>query len=631
MNDNADSTPTKEQFSFQTEVKQLLHLMVHALYAHREVFLRELVSNAADACDKIRFEALKDQSILGDEQDLHIRVTADPEAGTVTIDDNGIGMSREDVIENLGTIAHSGTQEFLQQLTGDARQDAQLIGQFGVGFYAAFIVAERVVVETRRYDQDPGQGVRWESDGSGEYTVETIEREPRGTSVTLHLKADDAEYARPGRVEQILQHYSAHLGFPVQVPAGEDEEGDWRTVNDTRALWTLPKSEISDEDYKAFYQSLTQDFEPPLTWSHNKVEGAQSYTSLLYVPSRAPFDLILNRDERTGLRLYVRRVFIMDAAEELVPHYLRFVRGVVDSDDLPLNISREMLQENELMPKVRSAVVKRTLDILTKLTEDDERYQQFWRQFGTVLKEGVIEDPERREQLLPLLRFESTATDSDKPLTSLDAYLERASDDQDAIWYLTADSAEAARGNPHLEAFDKQGIEVLLLGDRIDEWMVSHLDEYQGKSLKSAARATPPGAEDAREAGEQEQAVLDRLKELLDGEVEAVKPSGRLVDSPACLVLPEHGISPHMQRLLKQAGQEMPAPQATLEVNLDHALFQRLQDLGEGERFEQLGRVLYEQALLAEGGELPDPAGFVNRVNTLLSSESPEAAETKDG
>jgi len=629
MNANADSTADKQQFSFQTEVKQLLHLMVHALYAHREVFLRELVSNAADACDKIRFEALKDQKVLGDDQDLHIRVSVDPEANTITIADNGIGMNRDEVIENLGTIAHSGTQEFLQQLTGDAREDAQLIGQFGVGFYAAFIVAERVVVETRRYDREIGQGVRWESDGSGQYSVETIEYQPRGTRVTLHLKADATEYARPGRVEQILQHYSAHLGFPVQAPAGEDEEDEWRTVNDTRALWTLPKAEISDDDYKAFYQSLTQDFEPPLTWSHNKVEGAQSYTSLLYVPSRAPFDLIFNRDERTGLRLYVRRVFIMDAAEQLVPHYLRFVRGVIDSDDLPLNISREMLQENELMPKVRSAVVKRTLDILGKLAADDERYQQFWRQFGAVLKEGVIEDPDRREQLLPLLRFESTASNDDKVLTSLDEYLERAGEEQDTVWYLTADSPETARGNPHLEAFRKQGIEVLLLGDRIDEWMVSHVDEYRGKPLKSVARATPPGAEEAREAGEDEQPVLDRLKELLEGEVEAVKPSARLVDSPACLVLPEHGISPHMQRLLKQAGQEMPAPQATLEVNLDHPLFQRLKDLGEGERFEQLGRVLYEQALLAEGGELPDPAGFVGRVNALLSSESLAAAEPR--
>ncbi len=640
-----DQAEQRELHSFQTEAKQLLHLMVHSLYSNREIFLRELISNAADACDKLRFLAVSDPDLLGDDQDLRIRISVDEEAGTLTVSDNGIGMDRDEVIANIGTIARSGTKEFLQQLQnskGDQR--AELIGQFGVGFYSAFIVADSVTVETRRAGAAADTGVRWQSDGEGEYTLEPIERTRRGTDVIVKLKQDASEFLREYRLRSIIQRYSGHISFPIQLltqpPADVDKDSkdskdstdstdstdskeqdrptpQWQTVNDTTALWMRPKADISDDEYIDFYRQLTHDNEPPLTWTHNHVEGAQSYKILLYVPGHAPFDMLFNRDERRGLKLYVQRVQIMDAAEQLLPNYLRFVRGVVDSADLPLNVSREILQENDLLQKIRAAVVKRSLKMLEKLSEDADQYRQFWQHFGTVLKEGIVEDMGNRDEIAKLLRFPSTRTGLDGS-TSLTEYVANMRADQDTIWYVTADNPKAAAGSPHLEWFREQGIEVLLLGDRIDEWLMGYWFEFDGKPMKSIAK----GKLDAATAAEPEQAdreLLERLQQVLADKVATVSNSARLKSSAACLVLDENAMAMHMQQLLQQAGQDVPASKPGLEVNLQHALWQQLRD-ADTARFEDLAWLIYEQAVLSSGGQLDDPAAFVHRTNRLLTS-----------
>jgi len=621
----------REQHSFQTEAKQLLHLMVHSLYSSREIFLRELVSNAADACDKLRFLAVSDADLLGDDSDFRIRISVDEDAGTLTVSDNGIGMNHDEVIANIGTIARSGTKEFLQQLK-DSKSDqrAELIGQFGVGFYSAFIVADEVTVETRRAGDAADAGVRWQSDGAGEYTLEPITREQRGTDVIIKLKEDANEFVREYRLRSIIQRYSGHVSFPIQLltqpPRPSDESDDkkqdkpapeWQTINDTTAMWTRAKADISDQEYIDFYQQLSNDSEPPLTWTHNHVEGSQSYKTLLYVPGHAPYDMMFNRDERQGLKLYVQRVLIMDAAEQLLPNYLRFVRGVVDSADLPLNVSREILQENDLLQKIRAAVVKRSLNMLEKLSKDDDKYRQFWQHFGTVLKEGIVEDMGNRDEIARLLRFPSTRAGLDGS-TSLQEYIDNMPEGQDTIWYVTADNPKAAAGSPHLEWFREQGIEVLLLGDRIDEWLMGYWFDFDGKSLKSIAKGKLDAAETAAPE-EADKALLERLHKLLDDKVDNVSNSARLKTSAACLVLDENAMAMHMQQLMQQAGQEVPSAKPAMEVNLQHPLWQQLH-AADADRFEDLGWLLYEQAVLSGGGQLDDPAAFVQRTNRLLLS-----------
>lgn len=613
-----------EQHTFQAEVQQLLHLMVHSLYSNRDIFLRELISNAADACDKLRFQALSDDSLLAGDSELRIRVELDEDNNTVTVTDNGIGMNRDEVIENIGTIARSGTRQFLKNLEDKDADQAQLIGQFGVGFYSAFIVAEQVTLETRRADQKPNEATRWVSDGTGEYTLEPIEREARGTAVIIKLKEEAKEFAQEYRTRSIIQRYSGHISFPVQMlhtpPKAEDSDAEptpeWQTINDTTAMWTKPKQELSHEDYQNFYQSLAHDSNPALAWSHNQVEGKQSYTNLLYVPEKAPFDMAFNRDERSGLKLYVRRVFIMDAAEQLLPRYLRFIRGVVDSADLPLNVSREILQENDLLDKIKSAVIKRSLDMLKKIGNDKEKYLAFWKQFGSVLKEGIVEDYANRDVVADLLRFPSTKTDSGE-LTSLKDYVERMPEDQEHIWYITADNPRAAANSPHLEWFRQQGIEVLLMGDRIDEWVMGYWHEYDGKPFKSIAKGEL-SKDDKPEVSDDDQKLIERLQELLKEKVQEVRPSTRLTDSAACLVLDEHAMAMHMQVMLQQAGQDIPASLPHLEVNLEHGLVKRIAG-ADDEQFADLGELLFEQAVLSEGGQLEDPAGFVQRVNRLIA------------
>lgn len=603
---------------FDTEVHQLLKLMINALYSNREIFLRELISNASDASDKLRFEALTHDSLKGLDQDLGIEIGFDAEAGTLTVSDRGIGMTRDEVIENLGTIARSGTRRFLESLSGDQKKDARLIGQFGVGFYAAFIVAEEVTVETRRADDAAGNGVRWISAGEGEYSIETIERAEQGTTITLKLREDHKDLLSRWQLERIIRHYSNHIAFPIRlVEAGKaDEEQSTEAVNESQALWARPKSELSDEDYQGFYQGLTGDPENPVSWAHHHVEGSQSYSLLLYLPAQAPFDLLINRDEREGVKLYIQRVFIMDAAEQLVPRYLRFMRGVVDSADLPLNVSRELLQDSPLLTKIRATVVKRSLDLIEKLAEQGgEAWDKFWQAFGSILKEGVIEDFEQRERIASLLRFASTAGDES---TGLDAYIERMDEGQDTIWFLTADSLKVARNSPHLEAFRKRGIEVLLLTDRIDEWLVAHMSEYKGKSLKSVARGKLDLDPDAAKPSDEAQALAGRIKKALGERVGNVLPGSRLTESPGCVVADEHGMSLQMQKLLRQAGQEVPDSKPDLEINAGHALLKLMAQEGSEQRFGELAELLLDQALLAEGGELADPAAYVQRVNRLL-------------
>ncbi len=620
----------KETLSFQTEVSQLLHLMVHALYSNKEIFLRELISNGADACDKLRFESLADDALMEGEGDLSIEVDFDPEARTVTVRDNGIGMSREEVIDNIGTIAKSGTKEFLSRLTGDQARDARLIGQFGVGFYSAFIVAERVELTTRRAGMGPEHGVRWISDGTGEYSIETVEAPRRGTEIVLHLKADEDEFLDGHRLRHIITRYSDHVPLPIRMRALNEkgEPGEEReTVNRASALWARPRSEISDDEYRAFYKHVAHDFEDPLAWTHNRVEGRQEYTTLLYIPRRAPFDL-WDRERRHGIKLYVRRVFIMDDAEQLMPGYLRFVRGVVDSNDLPLNISREILQNNRLIDGMRAGSVKKVLGLLEEMAKDrPEDYQAFWSAFGQVMKEGPAEDYANREQIAGLLRFASTHTGEAAQHVSFADYVSRMKEGQKAIYYITADSHAAAAHSPHLEVFRKHGVEVLLLSDRVDEWLVTHLTEFDGKPLKSVAKGaldlgeleSEEDKEAARAAEDESKDVMERLKKALGEKVEDVRVSHRLTDSPACIVLSEHDMALYMQQLLRQAGQNLPGTRPVLEINPGHALIQKLRDVPE-EQVSEWAEILFNQALLAEGAQLEDPAGFVRRLNSLILS-----------
>lgn len=606
---------------FDTEVHQLLKLMINALYSNREIFLRELISNASDASDKLRFEALTHESLKGLDQELEIEVQFDAEGRTLTVSDRGIGMNREEVIENLGTIARSGTRRFLESLSGDQKKDARLIGQFGVGFYAAFIVAEQITVETRRADEPAAQGVRWVSAGEGEYSIENIEREPQGTTIILKLREDHTDLLNRWQLERIIRHYSNHIAFPIklsEVGKVDDDETATKPVNESQALWSRPKSELSDEDYRNFYNGMTGDPEAPVSWAHHHVEGSQSYSLLLYLPAQAPFDLMINRDDREGLKLYIQRVFIMDAAEQLVPRYLRFMRGVVDSADLPLNVSRELLQDSPLLKKIRATVVKRSLDLIEKLAEQGgEPWDRFWQAFGSILKEGVIEEFEQRERIASLLRFASTSSEAAADV-GLDAYIERMDEAQDTIWYLTADNLKVARNSPHLEAFRKRGIEVLLLTDRIDEWVVSHMSEYKGKAMKSVARGKLDLGQDETEPDEAAKALAGRIKKALGERVGNVLPGSRLTESPGCVLADEHGMSLQMQKLLRQAGQEVPESKPDLEINTEHPLLKAMEADVSAERFGELSELLLDQALLAEGGELADPAAYVQRVNRLL-------------
>ncbi len=628
------------QHSFQAEVQEVLNLMIHSLYSNKEIFLRELISNASDACDKLRFLSLKDDALLEGDHELHIDIEVDEEKRLLTIRDNGIGMSHDEVMENIGTIARSGTKRFLEQVRQGGDDNSQLIGQFGVGFYSAFIVADHVTVLTRRADAPAAEGVHWSSDGSGEYSIGALERPHHGTEVILHLKEEEDEFLQDWSLRSLVNRYSDHIGFPIRMletPPSADEDDaetpapEWKAINQASALWTLPKSDISDDDYKAFYKHVSHDFEDPRTWAHNQVEGSQNYTSLLYLPSHAPMDFMMQRDEPRGLKLYVKRVFIMDAAEQLLPHYLRFMRGVVDSDDLPLNVSRELLQDNPTVRKIHAAVVRRSLDLLAKLASDDnDGYQAFWADFGTVLKEGIVEDNGNRERIAALLRFTSTHDTDAGDVVSLADYIERAGEDQDTIWYITAESLAAAKHSPHLEIFRKKGIEVLLMHDRIDEWMMGYFHEFEGKKLRSVAKgdvnlgADADKADDSDSENEAATELLGRIKTALGDTVEDVRASQRLTDSAACLVLSEHDIAPHMKRMLEQAGQSLPDSKPVLEVNTGHPLLRRLADAGEGD-FDDLARLVHEQAVLAEGGQLDDPASFVARLNRLILATS-EAA-----
>ena len=622
-----------EARSFEAEVSQVLHLVTHALSSHKEVFLRELISNASDACDKLRFAAIADPALTSDGNELGIEVRWDRDARTLSISDNGIGMNREEVIENIGTIARSGTRKFLESLSGDARQDSRLIGQFGVGFYSAFVVADRVVLETRRAGAAPADGVRWSSDGIGTYEIGPASRDARGTTLTLHLKEGEDEFLEPWRLRDLVKKYSEHIGFPIRMPELVDgKPGDkLETVNHAAALWTQPKGELKDEDYKGFYKTLTHDFNDPLAWTHNRVEGKQSFTLLLYVPEKPPFDAIFSgRDERKGLKLYVRRVFIMDASEQLLPAYLRFVRGVVDSDDLPLNVSREILQENRLVSQIRSACTKRTLDLLSKLAKEEApRYADFYRSFGNVLKEGIPEDTENRDRIAGLLRFASTHQADATQSVALEDYVGRMQAGQEAIYYLTAESWAAARHSAQIEALAARGIEVLLMSERIDEWVMGYLTEFQGKPFRHVGKGelelpVDAAEKERREAAERESApLLERLKAALGDRVSGVRLSHRLTESPACLVLEAHDMALHTRRLMAEAGHAMPAAKPVLEVNVAHPLLLRYASESDASRADDLALLLLEQAEVAEGAQLDDPAAFVKRINRLLLSSTP--------
>lgn len=624
----------KETLGFQTEVKQLLNLMIHSLYSNKEIFLRELISNASDAADKLRFEALSDDALFEDDTDLKIWVSYDKEARTITVRDNGIGMTRQEVIDHIGTIAKSGTAQFFESLTGDQAKDAHLIGQFGVGFYSSFIVADRVTLTTRRAGLGAEHGVRWESAGEGEYSLETIERPERGTEIVLHLREGEDEFLDGHRLRNIIRKYSDHITLPILMPkeaVGEEEKSDeieWETVNRASALWTRPKSEISDEEYQEFYKHVAHDFENPLAWTHNRVEGKYEYTSLLYIPARAPFDL-WDRERRHGIKLYVRRVFIMDDAEQLMPNYLRFVRGVIDSNDLPLNVSREILQHNKVIDSIRAGSVKKVLGLLEEMAKKEpEKYATFWREFGRVMKEGPGEDFANKEQLARLLRFSSTHTDSETQDVSLADYVSRMKDGQKAIYYITADSFAAAKNSPHLEIFRNKGIEVLLLAERVDEWLVSSLTEFDGKPLKSVTQGELDLGEledeeekKAHEKVEKEfKDLVAKVKEALGDKVADVRLTHRLTSSPACLVTGEHDMSANLERILRSAGQHVPTSKPVFELNPEHPLVARLKEEGNEELFKDMAEILFDQALLAEGGQLDDPATFVRRLNELLLS-----------
>jgi molecular chaperone HtpG len=616
----------RETRGFQAEVKQLLKLMIHSLYSHREIFLRELISNASDAADKLRFRALSEPALLAEDRDLAITVEYDAAAHTLTVTDNGIGMSRAEIVEQLGTIAKSGTAEFFSRLTGDEQRDSQLIGQFGVGFYSAFIVAERVEVHSRRADLAPEEGVRWESSGEGDYTVETVVRSTRGTSVTLHLKPEAYEFADGFRLRSLVRRYSDHIALPIRMRKEGSAANDLETVNHAQALWTRPRNEVSEADYREFYKHVSHDHADPLAWSHNKVEGKREYTSLLYVPAHAPFDL-WQREAPRGVKLYVRRVFIMDDAEQFLPLYLRFIKGVVDSGDLPLNVSRELLQQDPEIDAMRGALTRRVLDLLARLaTEEPEKYANFWKEFGRVLKEGLAEDPANLERIAKLLRFATTHTDREEEDQSLDDYVKRMPATQNRIYYVIGETFNAARASPHLEVLRRKGVEVLLLSDRIDEWLVANLREFDGKRLHDVTRGNLELGALLNEADKQvhdadlreSKALLRRVKDALGDRVSEVRVSTRLTESPACLVLGEHDIGAPLRRALEAAGQKVPLAKPALELNAQHPLVKHLDGTQASEQFNELALLLFDQAVLANGEPLVDPADYVRRLNRVL-------------
>ncbi len=629
----------KETLGFQTEVSQLLKLMIHSLYSNKEIFVRELISNASDASDKLRFEALTDKSLFGDDPDLKINLTVDKEARTLTISDNGIGMSRDEVIQNIGTIAKSGTKEFFSKLTGDQAKDAQLIGQFGVGFYSSFIVADKVTLVSRRADLLEGDAVKWESSGEGEFTIEASEKSTRGTDITLHLKEGEDEFLESYRLKSIAQRYSDHINLPIFMPKEEWDEkenkfvvkDELEQINQASAIWSRAKSDITEEQYEEFYKHISHDAEKPLSWAHARVEGRSEYTQLLYIPAKAPFDL-WDREHRHGLKLYVQRVFIMDDAEQLLPAYLRFVKGVVDSSDLPLNVSREILQESKDVEAIRKGCINRILGLIEDLSENQpEKYTIFWNEFGRVLKEGVGEDWSNKDRIAKLLRFATTSSDTPDQTASLADYVSRMKEAQDKIYYITAESYAAAKSSPHLEIFRKKDIEVLLLSDRVDEWVTSNLPEFDGKKLVSVAKGDldlgklSDGDEksDEKQDGDDNADLVKRVKEALSGRVKDVRVSNRLVDSPSCLIADENEMSMNLSRMLKAAGQEVPNTAPILEINKDHPIVRKMASESDDERFSDWSSIIFDQAMLADGGTLNDPAAFVGRLNKLILDLSP--------
>lgn len=633
----------KETLGFQTEAKQLLHLMIHSLYSNKEIFLRELISNSSDAADKLRFAALKNDALFEGDPNLKISIETDNKKKTITITDNGIGMTRDEVIENLGTIAKSGTAQFLENLTGDDKKDSQLIGQFGVGFYSAFIVADKVEVFTRKAGESPSQGVHWESEGEADFSIETIEKAERGTKIILHLKKAEKEFSEIYRLKSIVKKYADHISLPVMMikegHSDEKDEGDkkdkkdkknkakeFETVNAAKALWTRPRSDVKADEYKEFYKLVSHDFEDPLEWSHNKVEGKLEYTSLLYLPARAPFDL-WNRDAARGLKLYVQRIFIMDEAEQFLPLYLRFVKGIVDSNDISLNVSREILQKDPVVDSMKSALTKRVLDMLTKLKKKDtEKYQTLWQQFGQVLKEGPAEDVGNREKIADLLLFASTHTNDPKQDQSLAAYVERMQENQNKIYYIASETHNTAKNSPHLEVFKKKGIEVLLLSDRVDEWLMNHLMEYKDKQFQDVTKGkldlgeldTEEDKKQQEKVDEEAKPLLDRVKKALDEKVSEVRTTSRLTESPACLAVGEFEMNMQMRKIMEAAGQSVPESKPIFELNLEHPLVKKLDVESNEERFNELAAVLFDQASLAEGGQLDDPGTFIRRLNKLL-------------
>lgn len=629
----------KVTMGFEAEVKQLLQLMIHSLYSNKEIFLRELISNASDAADKLRFNALADESLYEGNADLKIQVEFDKAARTITLTDNGIGMSRDEVRENIGTIARSGTRHFFESLTGDQAKDSQLIGQFGVGFYSSFIVADKVVLETRKAGTTVDHGVRWESAGEGDYTLENVDKADHGTRITLHLREGEDAFLDGWKLRGIIRKFSDHIGLPIEMKkeSGEPKEGEegeeapvveWETVNSASALWAKNRDEISEEQYQEFYKHVSHDYEPPLARVHSRVEGTNEYTLLLYVPAHAPFDL-WDRDAKHGVRLYVRKVFITEEADKLMPRYLRFIRGVIDSDSLPLNVSREILQENALLEKIRSGAVKKVLGLLEDLANNHaEKYADFWKEFGQAFKEGPIEDFKNRDRIAKLMRFSSTHNEGDEQNVSLDDYISRMKEGQERIYFITAENFAAAKNSPHLEIFRKKGLEVLLMHERVDDWLVSYLTEYEGKHLQSIAKgdldlgtlADETDKEHVEAATKELQPLIDRIKAVLGDKVSEVKVSARLTDSPACLVSESYGMSRTMERIMKSAGQHIPSSKPVFEVNPDHALVVKLRDEADDTRFGDLTHILYDQAVLGEGAQLDDPAAFVRRLNGLLQN-----------
>lgn len=628
----------KETMEFQAEVSQVLNLVIRSLYSNKEIFLRELISNASDAAEKLRFEALTDDALYEDDPNLRIRISVDQERRTVTISDNGIGMSRQEVAENIGTIANSGTRKFLESMSGDNAQDSQLIGQFGVGFYSAFIVADKVTLVTRRAGTGSEHGVRWESTGEGAYTIETVDKPGRGTDITLHLRDDESEFAQGYRLRSIISKFSDHVATPVEMleeQFGGDEDEvksapQWEQVNKGTALWMRNKADISDEEYNEFYKHIGHDFEDPLAHVHTRVEGKSEYSSLLYIPARAPFDL-WDREQKHGVKLYVRRVFIMDEADKLMPRYLRFIKGVVDSDDLPLNVSRELLQHDKKIDSIRTANVKRVLTLLEKMAKNEpDKYKKFWNEFGNVLKEGTAEDFGNKEKIAELMRFASTRADSREDLVSLDEYIERMQEKQEKIYYITADNYAAALHSPHLEVFRKKEVEVLLLTDRVDEWMVAHLTEYKGKHLQSVAKGQldlgeleeKESKEELEKIAEEHKGLVERIGTVLGERVKEVRISKRLTESPACLVVGDYDMSANLQRVLKQLGQDAPETKPILEVNPTHPLVEKMDQEADEDVFADLAMILFDQATLSEGGQLGDPSAFVHRLNKLIMNLS---------